>query len=50
VIHWLKEVNGGIILIGGNRQGNQFNLSFDQQNNLSVVDSLNNRVQKFEIN
>ena len=57
VMRWLKGAKEGTIVVGGNGEGeqpNQFSyptdLSFDQQNNLYVVDWENHRVQKFGVN
>jgi hypothetical protein len=53
---WPKGATQGSIVVGGNGQGgkgNQLNrpwdLAFDRQNNLYVVDYSNHRVQKFNI-
>ncbi|CAF3623870.1 unnamed protein product, partial [Rotaria sp. Silwood2] len=56
IMCWLEGATKGSIVVGGNGYGNKLNqlfypmgLSFDQQENLYVVDSGNNRIQKFEI-
>ncbi len=54
---WLKESEEGGITVGRNGEGQQRNqlnyylrdLLFDQQGNLYVIDHLNNRVQKFDV-
>jgi sugar lactone lactonase YvrE len=55
-MRWCKGAREGSIVVGRNREGeqaNQFNnpggISFDQQENLYVVDFYNNRVQRFDI-
>ncbi|CAF4965525.1 unnamed protein product, partial [Rotaria magnacalcarata] len=52
----LEGAKKGSIVVGGNGYGNESNqlfypmgLSFDQQRNLYVADSANNRIEKFEI-
>ena len=56
IVRWLKEAKECSIMVGGNGEGNQPNQlnypidsSFDQQNNLYVLDRDNYRVQKFLI-
>ncbi|CAF1508236.1 unnamed protein product, partial [Adineta steineri] len=55
VMRWCVGHNEGGIVVGGNYQGNQPNqltgltgLSFDNEENLYVVDNRNHRVQKYE--
>ncbi|CAF0723200.1 unnamed protein product [Adineta steineri] len=55
VMRWCEGDEEGEIIVGGNGEGiqsNQLNypndLSFDNEENLYVADSLNNRIQKFE--
>jgi hypothetical protein len=55
-MRWLKGAREGSIIVGGNglgREANQLNypisLSFDQENNLYIVDCHNHRIQKFMI-
>ena len=56
VVRWLKGAKEGTIVVGGTggEQANQFysprDLSFDEENNLYVLDGDNNRVQKFHVN
>lgn len=57
IMRWFKEATQGYIVVGGYAQGeqeNQFNfvadLSFDRQGRLYVLDYLNVRVQRFDIN
>ena len=53
VIRWLKGATEGSVVIDSHGQPNQLNLpwdlSFDRQNNLYVVDYGNHRLQKFNI-
>jgi DNA-binding beta-propeller fold protein YncE len=56
-MRWLKGAQNETIVVGGNGKGNQpnqlyypYDLSFDQQNNLYVVDMENHRVQRFNVN
>ncbi len=55
-MRWLKGAIEGSVIVGENGSGgktDQFNsltdLSFDQQNNLYVINYYNNRIQKFNI-
>ncbi|CAF4280841.1 unnamed protein product, partial [Adineta steineri] len=55
VMRWCKEKKEGEIVVGKNRQGNQPNqlyfprgLSFDDEENLYILDANNYRIQKFE--
>ena len=56
IVRWLKGAKEGTIILGGNvgEQANQFSsprdLSFDEENNLYVLDGDNNRIQKFHPN
>jgi hypothetical protein len=56
IMRWVKGAREGSVIVGGNGTGGQSNqlkrsigLSFDRQGNLYVVDSGNDRVQKFNI-
>ncbi|CAF0758726.1 unnamed protein product [Adineta steineri] len=53
IMCWCEEKEEGEIIVGENGAGNQLNhpfgLSFDDEENLYVVDSHNHRIQKFEI-
>jgi len=56
-MRWMKGSTECEIVVGANGEGsqpNQFrypiNLSFDEENNLYVVDTWNHRVQKFSFN
>ncbi|CAF0767009.1 unnamed protein product [Adineta steineri] len=53
IMRWYEEKEEGEIIVGRNAEGNQLNdpcgLSFDDEENLYVVDSHNHRIQKFEI-
>ena len=53
-VAWRKDAKEGSIVVGGNNRGNQskqlhcpIGLSFDNENNLYVVDCDNHRIQKF---
>ncbi|CAF4384033.1 unnamed protein product, partial [Adineta steineri] len=55
IMRWCEGDEEGEIVVGGNGWGNQSNqlkgpigLSFDNEENLYVVDSQNHRVQKYE--
>jgi DNA-binding beta-propeller fold protein YncE len=55
-MRWVKGATKGSVIVGGNGEGEQSNqlnhpigLSFDRHGNLYVVDSDNDRVQKFNI-
>ncbi|CAF4170385.1 unnamed protein product, partial [Adineta steineri] len=55
VMRWCEGDEEGEVVVGGNGQGNQSNqlnlpsgLSFDDEENLYVVDQLNHRIQKYE--
>ncbi|CAF1004782.1 unnamed protein product [Adineta steineri] len=51
VIRWCEGDKEGEIVVGGNGKGNQLNiptgLSFDNEENLYVVDGNNHRIQKY---
>ena len=56
VMRWFKGSKSGSVIIGGQGSGNgtaqlsyPTDLAFDRQGNLYVVDTFNNRVQKFTI-
>jgi DNA-binding beta-propeller fold protein YncE len=56
IMRWVKGATKGSVIVGGNGNGGQsnqlnvpFGLSFDRHGNLYVVDYVNNRVQKFNI-
>ncbi|CAF4155220.1 unnamed protein product, partial [Adineta steineri] len=53
VMRWCEGDKEGEIVVGGFGQENQLNspncLSFDAEGNLYVADSVNDRIQKFEI-
>ena len=56
ILRWYKDTTQGNSVLGGNAKGEQANqlchprgLSFDSQGNLYVVDSGNDRIQKFQI-
>ncbi|CAF4703346.1 unnamed protein product, partial [Rotaria socialis] len=53
---WLNGATQGSVIVDGNGKGGQsnqlydpFGLSFDKHGNLYVVDNVNDRVQKFNI-
>ncbi|CAF4258079.1 unnamed protein product, partial [Adineta steineri] len=55
VIRWCEGKGEGEIVVGGNGKGHQsnqlsypFDLSFDDEGNLYVVDWENHRIEKFE--
>ncbi|CAF1145201.1 unnamed protein product [Adineta steineri] len=53
IMRWCEGKEEGEVVVGGNGKGSQSNspngLSFDDEGNLYVADSWNNRIQKFEI-
>ncbi|CAF0764623.1 unnamed protein product [Adineta steineri] len=52
IMRWCEGKDEGEIIVSGNGEGNQLNhlfgLSFDDEENLYVVDSHNHRIEKFE--